>query len=242
MPAPFEYAMINVSESDPPHYFLDLMSVLPNTCQTFDGIEVERSGAEITVSITNRAPVGDPSGCVWVSRLMTHSVALGTDFTPDATYTIRVNGVFSLPILDADPRESGGVAYAFAEDHVTLTFAGRIAPAIVEQRTSDMVAVAAYTRYLVGVSVDDSRPPQHFLEIQSAVIGCGEFNGIEVKRYGDEVFVSVTNRRPVEGICTSTGLSPTARSVSVGTDFEPGVTFTVRVSARDGSSYMLFSG
>ena len=28
-----EHAMVNVSESDPPHYFLDLVSVLPNTCR-----------------------------------------------------------------------------------------------------------------------------------------------------------------------------------------------------------------
>ena len=158
--APFEYAKLNVSESDSRHYFLDLMSVLPNNCQKFDGIELERSGTEITVSITNRAPVGDPSDCVWVSRLVTHSVALGTDFTPGATYTVRVNGVFSPPILDAGPRESGGVTYEFGEDHVKLTFAGLRALAVVEQRTFDMVAVDAYTRYPVGLSVDASRPPE----------------------------------------------------------------------------------
>ena len=242
VPAPFEHAMVNVSESDPPHYFLDLVSVLPNTCQTFDGIEVERSGTEITVSITNRAPGGDRSDCEWVSRFMTHSVALGTDFTPGATYTIRVNGVPGPPILNVYPGERGGVTYALGDDHVALTFVGRSAPVAVEQPVSGTVAVAAYTHDVVGVGVNDSRPPQHFLEIQSAVIGCGEFDGIEVERFGDDIFVSVTNRRPVEGTCTSAGLSHTTHSVSVGTDFEPSVTYTIRVNVKDDSSFTLFSG
>ena len=242
VPAPFEHAMVNVSESDLLHYFLDLVSVLPNTCQMLDGIEVERSGTKITVSITNRAPADDRSDCEWVSRFMTHSVALGTDFKPDVTYTVRVNGVPGPPILNAGPGERGGVTYALGDDHVALTFVGRSAPVAVEQPVSGTVAVAAYTRDVVGVSVNDSRPPQHFLEMQSAVIGCGEFDRIEVERSGDDIFVSVTNRRPVEGNCTSAGLSYTTHSVSVGTDFEPSVTYTVRVNVRDDSSFTLFSG
>ena len=173
---------------------------------------------------------------------MTHSVALGTDFTPGVTYTIRVNGVPGPPILNAGPRERGEVTYALGDDHLTLTFVGRSAPVAVEQPVSGTVAVAAYTRDVVGVSVDESRPPQHFLEIQSAVIGCGEFDRIEVERSGDDIFVSVTNRRPVEGTCTSAGLSYTTHSVSVGTDFEPSVTYTIRVNVRDDSSFTLFSG
>ena len=242
VPAPFEHAMVNVSESDPPHYFLDLVSVLPNTCQTFDGIEVERSGTEITVSITNRAPGGDRSDCEWVSRFMTHSVALGTDFTPGVTYTVRVNGVPGPPILNVGPGERGGVTHALGDDHVALTFVGRSAPVAVEQPVSGTVAVAAYTHDVVGVGVNDSRPPQHFLKIQSAVIGCGKFDRIEVDRSGDNILVSVTNRRPVEGNCTSAGLSYTTHSVSVGTDFEPSVTYTVRVNVRDDSRFTLFSG
>ena len=111
VPAPFEHAMVNVSESDPPRYFLDLVSVLPNTCQTFDGIEAERSGTEITVSITNRARGDDRGDCEWVSRFMTHSVALGTDFKPGVTYTIRVNGVLGPPILHAGPGEPERSSY-----------------------------------------------------------------------------------------------------------------------------------
>ena len=82
---------MHVLESDPPQYFLEIRSGVPNTCHTFDRTEMERSGREITVSVINLVVTGDVV-CAEVYRSAPHVVALGSDFEPGVTYTARVNG------------------------------------------------------------------------------------------------------------------------------------------------------
>ena len=69
VPAPIDGVELNIDESDPPQYFLEVTSGLPDACHTFDRIETQRSRTEITVTVIN----------------------LGSDFLPDVTYTALVN-------------------------------------------------------------------------------------------------------------------------------------------------------
>ena len=88
--APIEDVTVHVLESDPVQYFLEIRAGVPNTCHTFDRIDVERSGKEMTVAVINRVVTGDIA-CEEIQRVAPHSVALGSDFEPGATYTVRVN-------------------------------------------------------------------------------------------------------------------------------------------------------
>ena len=242
VPAPFEYARVNVSESDPPYYFLELVSVLPNTCHTFDRIDLSRSEEEITVSITNRLPGNLRAECRWESRFITHSLPLGSDFEPGETYTVRVNAPPGPPVKNPGPVVRRAVKYSIAEDHITMTFTGRSTPPSVTEPNPDTVSVLAYTQAGMGIKIDDARPPQHSLDTQSAVIGCGEFERYDVERSGDDIFVSIWNRRPIEETCSSVGIRNIDHTVSLGNDLEPGVPYTLRVNSREGQPYARFWG
>ena len=88
--APIENLTVHVLESDPVQYFLEIRAGLPNTCHTFDRIDVERLGPEITVTVINLVATGDVV-CAEVYRSAPHVVALGTDFEAGVTYTVGVN-------------------------------------------------------------------------------------------------------------------------------------------------------
>ena len=86
--APIDDVRLLVLESDPPQYFLDITSGLPDACHTFDRVETQRSGTEITVTVINRVATGDVA-CAQVYETATNSVALGTGFEPGVTYTVH---------------------------------------------------------------------------------------------------------------------------------------------------------
>ena len=88
--APIESVAVNIAESDPPQYFLEITSGLSDACHTFDRVETDRSGTAITVTVINKVVTGDVM-CAQVYETETNSVALGADFEPGTTYTVRVN-------------------------------------------------------------------------------------------------------------------------------------------------------
>ena len=90
VPAPIDGVELNIAESDPPQYFLEITSGLPNACHTFDGIDTQRSGTEIAVSVINRVLTGDIA-CAQVYETESSTVFLGSEFEADVTYTVRVN-------------------------------------------------------------------------------------------------------------------------------------------------------
>ena len=69
---------------------MEITSGLPNACHTFDGIDTQRSGTEITVSVINRVLTGDIA-CAQVYETESSTVFLGSEFEADVTYTVRVN-------------------------------------------------------------------------------------------------------------------------------------------------------
>ncbi|MEE9161988.1 MAG: hypothetical protein V3U35_03365 [Candidatus Neomarinimicrobiota bacterium] len=91
--APILSVEVQVAESFPPQYFLQVESGLPNGCVEFDGYEVERRGETITVSVTNLEPADRDTPCTEIYRTVMTSIPLGSDFESGRTYTVLVNDV-----------------------------------------------------------------------------------------------------------------------------------------------------
>ena len=88
--APIDGVELNIAESDPPQYFLEVTSGLPDACHTLDRTETQRAGTEITVTVINRVLTGDIA-CAQVYETESSTMFLGSEFEADVTYTVRVN-------------------------------------------------------------------------------------------------------------------------------------------------------
>ncbi len=84
---------VNIAESDPPQYFLEVTAGLPNGCVTYNGFVVARAGDEIQVTVTNLEPVDELRACSAIYGLNQITVPLGSDFEPGREYTVLVNDV-----------------------------------------------------------------------------------------------------------------------------------------------------
>ena len=95
VPAPIESVEIIVAESFPPQYFAHVISGMPNGCVEFYGYEEARDGNTITVTVTNLEPAPSNNTLACAAIYLTHEtgVALGKDFEPGETYTVKVNDV-----------------------------------------------------------------------------------------------------------------------------------------------------
>ena len=93
--APVESVEVNIAESFPPQYFLQVTSGLPNGCVEFDGYEVDRSGDTITVKMTNLEPAksAEPRACTMLYGMVETNIPLGSNFEGGVTYTVLVNDV-----------------------------------------------------------------------------------------------------------------------------------------------------
>lgn len=90
--APIDSADILIAESFPVQYSVAFVSGLPSGCAQFHGVEVERSGTTITVTVWNSEPTGAVM-CTAIYGMRPGSVSLGigTDYTRGVEYTVRVN-------------------------------------------------------------------------------------------------------------------------------------------------------
>ena len=88
---------VNVAESDPPQYFLDIVSGLPsNRCVLFDQVAIRRSGTDIYIFVRYQAPYSNYVPCSDAPPPpQVHLVALGADFEPGVKYTVRVNDLWT---------------------------------------------------------------------------------------------------------------------------------------------------
>ena len=91
-PAPIVSVELRIAESDPPQYFLDIVSRQPTECHTFSGHGVEREADRIEIIVYNNAPADGASDCAASAAETETAVALGSDFEPGRTYTPTVNG------------------------------------------------------------------------------------------------------------------------------------------------------
>ena len=97
---------------------------------------------------------------------------------------------------------------------------------------ADMVKVPAPIES-VDIIVAESFPPQYFVHVVSGLPnGCVEFYGYEESRSGNAITITVTNLEPAPSepvACTAIYLTHEF-SVPLGTDFQPGETYTVKVN------------
>ncbi|MEZ4554729.1 MAG: hypothetical protein R3B59_12660 [Dehalococcoidia bacterium] len=84
----------------------------------------------------------------------------------------------------------------------------------------------------VDIRIAESFPPQYFLDVVSGLpSGCASFDHYEVTRSGDSIEVAVWNRiqAPPNGACTAI-YGMVEHSIALGSDFESGRIYTVRVN------------
>ena len=93
VPAPIDDIFINVAESDPPQYFLEVTAGLPNGCVTYKDFEVVREIEVIRVTVTNLEPADGLRACTMIYGINQITVPLGSDFEPGEEYTVIVNDV-----------------------------------------------------------------------------------------------------------------------------------------------------
>ncbi|MBM4421237.1 MAG: hypothetical protein FJ034_06585 [Chloroflexi bacterium] len=90
VPAPIESAQVISTRSIPPQFVLGIVAGLPGGCAKAHDHKVTRSGELITVAVTNTMPIA-PTPCTMIYGTYRLNIALGSDFRPGVTYTVRVN-------------------------------------------------------------------------------------------------------------------------------------------------------
>ncbi len=91
--APIDSVRVEVAESYPPQYFLNVESGLPNGCVVFNDYEVTRDGNTVMVRVTNLAPADKGVICATVYGTVETRIPLGSDFPSTKPYTVDVNGL-----------------------------------------------------------------------------------------------------------------------------------------------------
>lgn len=90
--APIHAIDILVRESFPPGYTAKITSGLPSGCARFHEAAITgRSGATITISVTNTMPADPNTICTDIYGYRETNLDLGQDFVSGQTYTVRVN-------------------------------------------------------------------------------------------------------------------------------------------------------
>ena len=90
--APIARVAVRIAESFPPQYFADITSALPDGCAQYARADLRRAGDTVIVDVFNTRPSGDEIACTMLYGEKETAVALGSEFTPGATYTLDVNG------------------------------------------------------------------------------------------------------------------------------------------------------
>lgn len=90
--APIVRVALRVAESQPPQYFADLVSALPDGCTRFARAEVRREERTVFVDVFNHVPSDGTTLCTMIYGEQESAVPLGSDFEPGASYTLDVNG------------------------------------------------------------------------------------------------------------------------------------------------------
>jgi hypothetical protein len=90
--APIVRVSLRVAESQPPQYFADVVSALPDGCTRFARAAVRPEARSVFVDVFNSVPSDGATMCTMIYGEKESAVALGSDFEPGATYTLDVNG------------------------------------------------------------------------------------------------------------------------------------------------------
>jgi hypothetical protein len=211
--APITDVTLRATRSLPPQYSLHVTSGLPNTCNTFETVEVSRSGDQVTVKVYNQQQTG-PVACGERYGIIENDVDLGSDFDPGVTYDVRVNDFHRVLV--------GGES-AFSEDTGSESGLGinpnpGLVPAPIES---------------VVLNVMESFPVQYSLDITYGLTsGCAEFDNATLVREGDRVAVIVQNSVPTGEVACTDDYRTGTETVTLGSDFKDGVSYTIRINDR----------
>lgn len=203
--APIESVEVRITNRIPPETSLRVVSGLPNGCATFERYEIDRAGEAINVAVTNTVPADPNALCTLDYRTHESIIDLGTDFRNGVTYTVNVNDV-------------------------TETFVGF---SLDDFMLPDMVEVLAPIQS-VDLVIGESAPPQYSVVVIStrpAGSSCSEFDGYDVDRRGNDIFVTVTNLEAIGSLVPCTRDLPIDRTeIPLGSDFTSGDTYRVFVN------------
>ena len=89
--APIENVEVLILESFPVQYQVLVVSGLPNSCHTFAGYRLERSGDTIHIETVNWKPADPGVACAEVYGTVKTIIPLGSNFESGKTYTVEVN-------------------------------------------------------------------------------------------------------------------------------------------------------
>ena len=90
--APIESADLQIAESFPLQYFVRVLSGLPDGCHSFGGYTLNRDSFRVIIQVFNHRPSDSSLSCIQVYGTIETNIHLGSDFDPEQTYTIDVNG------------------------------------------------------------------------------------------------------------------------------------------------------
>lgn len=205
--APIEGVELVIAESNPPQYLLNIVSGLPSGCAKFNDYEVVRDGTAIEVTVTNLRPApGQVLACTAIYGYHDGTVNLGSDFDPNETYVVSVNGLVSEAFVGMDDRALGMVVKESPIEE------WEILPSGIPGKDKLVII----SRLPLGSS-------------------CSEFNGYRVERPApDEIEVMLTHREVVDPNTPCTADLPAILTeIPLELSLEPGenITFTVNGEA-----------
>jgi hypothetical protein len=91
--APIEEAELLVQgNTQPPSYAVRIVSGLPSGCARFERIDLRREDARIELVVWNSLPADDEIACTMIYATTENRVELGSDFEPDRSYAVHING------------------------------------------------------------------------------------------------------------------------------------------------------
>ena len=90
--APIDSIELQIAESFPLQYFLNVVSGLPDGCHSFGGYTLTRDSQRVLIKVFNLRPSNANLMCIQVYGTVETTIPLGSDFDLSETYTIDVNG------------------------------------------------------------------------------------------------------------------------------------------------------
>ncbi len=220
--APIEHIKVVQTSSVPPQYAVLVVSGLPSGCARYSHYELSGDDTVIHIEVFNTVPApGELIACTMIYGYQETSIPLGSDFDPGASYTIEVNDMTTLFLTPV-----GDDATAPPPSEPT-------APPPQDDPGYATVEVLAPIESVEVLTAPSATSPQYFVLVLSGLpSGCASFSHYDVIRDGTTVRIEVFNTVPAPGelIACSMIYGTVETSIPVGSDFDPGVTYTVEVN------------
>ncbi len=227
--AAIESVTIDVDNADPPQYFVEFEYYLPGSCGIFlEKRRVQWTGTGIEISVVNRfVEEYDDLGfsCLYWSSWERESINLGSDFEPGEVYTVRVNDWETF--FRADPNAFSNPIRGLAIEPGSFVKAPQPIPEQFPPLENSERRMPVLSFVGTFVQTDDSDPPRYVLGVNFATYDDpSSLNRMDIRKSRDKLDVRLVKDFPRRG-WRYDRLVSVSLSVDLGSDFEPGVTYTV---------------